>query len=105
MSFAAPQEFTVRYDPRRLAQLVTTSGDPHEDLPNQFDVESSPLVFAALGDATEIICAACQVGGFYRRADLENLALDYSSASHTGRGGLLVRLCCDIAYALLVGGK
>jgi hypothetical protein len=103
--FASPASFLIRYDPRRLSQLATILSDPNEPLPNDYELQQSPLVYAALGDATEIILSAAQVGKRYTRAILSALAADFDETLQYGKGGLLVRLCCDLAYGLLVGGK
>lgn len=91
MAYATAQDLIIRYDERRVADLVSDTGTRS---PNPL---TSPVVAAVLEDAAGMIDAACRVGGRYSLIDLANMA----GSGHS----LLIRLSCDIAYSLLVARR
>jgi phage gp36-like protein len=91
MAYATPQDLLIRYDERRVADLVSDTGT------RSAAPLTSPVVAAVLEDAAGIIDSACRVGGRYSIADLAAMA----GSGHY----LLVRLSCDIAYGLLVARR
>ena len=91
MAYATPQDLLIRYDERRVADLVSDTGT------RSAAPLTSPVVAAVLEDAAGILDSACRVGGRYSLTDLANM----SGSGHS----LLVRLSCDIAYSLLVARR
>jgi phage gp36-like protein len=91
MAYATPQDLLIRYDERRVADLVSDTGT------RSATPLTSPVVAAVLEDAAGILDSACRVGGRYSLTDLANM----SGSGHS----LLVRLSCDIAYSLLVARR
>lgn len=91
MSYATTQDLLLRYDERRVADLVSDTGS------RSTNPAASPVAEMALEDASGMIDAACRVSGRYKSLDLLGM---------TGHGAsLLVRLCCDLAYGLLVARR
>jgi phage gp36-like protein len=90
MAYATPAQFLVRYDARRLGQLVRDDGTKATPA----ELLSDDNLAAVLDDASGMIDAAVLRGGRYESSDLTDL---------TGQSeAYLVRLCCDLAYGLLV---
>lgn len=91
MAYATPQDLLNRYDARRIADLVSDSGQ------RTLAPQSSPVVAACLDDASGAVDAACRVAQRYTSADLAGL---------TGNANaLLVRLVCDLAFGMLVARR
>jgi phage gp36-like protein len=91
MAYATTQDLLLRYDERRVADLVSDTGT------RSTNPAASPVAEMALEDASGMIDAACRVSGRYKSIDLLGM---------TGHGAnLLARLCCDLAYGLLVGRR
>lgn len=94
MAYATGAELVVRYDARRIAQLVADDGQQVAS----GSVAAHAVVEALLEDATAAINSAVYVGKRYVAADL--------SSGLTASGGyLLKRLCCDLAFGYLVARR
>lgn len=91
MAYATPEELLIRYDARRVADLVSDTGT------RTTDPASSPVVAACLEDASGMVESACRVAGRYTINQLVNLQ------GHTRF--LLTRLVCDLTYGLLVARR
>jgi phage gp36-like protein len=91
MPYATPAELLVRYDARRVGDLVSDTGD------RDTNPVASPVLAACLDDASGHIDSACRVGGRYSTTELDTMVGNGSS--------LLIRLTCDIAYGLLVARR
>lgn len=90
MSYATPADLKLRYDARRLGDLVkddntrATAGD----------LDSNLNVQAALDDAQGMVDAAVLAGARYSTVDL---------AALTGTNkAFLLRINCDLAYGFLI---
>jgi phage gp36-like protein len=88
--FATTENLTERYDYRLIGDLC--SDEQTERTIGQVLVD--PKAIASIEDASGEILTNLQAGGNYSQADLEGLT--GLNQSH------LVRVCCDIAMALLI---
>lgn len=89
MAYATPDDLKKRYDARTLGDLSSDAGVRMQ--PSDFS--SSPILLAALEDASGEIDASLLQGKRYTAAQLA--ALTGNSLAH------LKRLTCEIAYGLL----
>lgn len=90
MSYATIADFKLRYDIRRIGDLVNDD----ETRATSAELDSSTTLQACLDDAHSMIDSACLLGKRYTADDLSGL---------TGTdAALLKRICCDLAYGLLV---
>lgn len=97
MAHAAVSDLLARYDLRRIGDLVldTDQRATVEELTG--NGAAGVVIQTALSDASGMINSAILAGGRYELADLEAMTLD--SKNH------LKRLCCDIAYGLLISRR
>jgi phage gp36-like protein len=91
MAYCTPAAFLQCYDSRRVGQLLTDNDEPLFSS----QILSSSVLAELLRQATKIIDAACAVGDRYDPTELATLASDVE------HGGLIRRLCADIAFGLL----
>lgn len=90
MSIASPDDFLVRFDVRTVGDLVQDS-NTRITVPN---LETDPNLQAILDDATGEIMVALRRGLRYSTADITALT--------TSDLAWLKRICCDIAFAMLL---
>lgn len=90
MAYAAPSDLILRYDRTTVGQLC---GDDKRAV-SGVDLPTDPVCLGMLNDASGMIDAALLVGNRYTPADLLGLSSNSSF--------LLIRVCCDIAMALLI---
>ncbi len=93
-SFVTADEFLLRYDPYRVAQLVTQQGAAQ---PAQNTLVTNNTLLQMLTDASGWIVMSCAVGARYSRAELVTLA------DQAEEGAMLRRLTSDLAFLLLNG--
>lgn len=90
MSYATISDLKTRYDNRRLGDLIKDD----DTRATGSTLDNSTVLQAVLDDATGMIDSACLAGKRYTTDDLSGL---------TGTdAALLIRICCDLAYGLLV---
>jgi len=94
-NFLTSEEFIKRYDSRRIRELLSDTGAPVAE----GDLATNENLLAILGEATEMILSACQVGEEYSELELQTLADSETS------GFLIRRLCADLGYSLLVARR
>ena len=97
MAHATVEDLLARYDSRRIADLVLDTDQratPQELAGNSI---AGVVVQTALSDASGMINSAILAGGRYELVDL--VAMTTDSKNH------LKRLCCDIAYGLLISRR
>lgn len=90
MAYATATDLLKRYDARVLGDLINDAGV--RQTPTQMLTDAN--ILAALSDATSTINSAVLLSDRYTVVELQLLTGDDAA--------LLVRLCCDIAYCLLV---
>lgn len=97
MAHATVSDLLMRYDLRRIGDLVldTDQRATAEELAG--NSTAGLVVQTALSDASGMINSAILAGGRYELADL--VAMTQDSKGH------LKRLCCDIAYGLLISRR
>lgn len=91
MAYATAQDLLLRYDARRVSDLVSDTGS-RSVYPDQ-----SPVVAAVLDDASGMVESACRASQRYTANDLQALTGNTSA--------LLKRLVCDLAFGLLVARR
>lgn len=96
MSYAAPSDFILRVDARRLGDLGLDDGTRVSPT----NLLTNPRLQASLDDASGMIDAALLRGGRYQPSDLLHLNVNTSFGNN-----LLIRLCVDIAYGLLLEAR
>lgn len=102
MSYATPSDMLARYDARRLGDLVNDDGTRATSTALLTD----PNLQAALDDASGMLDAAIQRGQKYTVQDIASIVAATTSSNPLYNSyKLLVRLCCDLAYGLLVGRR
>lgn len=103
MAYATPGDLLIRYDARRLGDLVHDDGTRA----SPSSLLSDPNLQAALDDASGMLDSAIQRGQKYTPLDISNLlaAAGNPASPYYNSYKLLVRVCCDLAYGLLVGRR
>lgn len=96
-SHATVADLLSRYDVRRVGDLVKDDDTRATSQDLLGSTSANAVVTTALADATGTINSAILAGKRYLLEDL----LGMSSESKS----LLARLCCDLAYALLLGRR
>lgn len=91
MAYATPEQMIVRYDARRLGQLVRDDGSTT----STSDLVNDQTLMAMLDDASGMVNQACRTGNRYTLDHLSQVATDSKTQ------GPLVRLVCDLAWGLL----
>lgn len=94
MPYATSSQFLERYDRRRVGELCR---DNNTSATTGEIVSPDAVVLAMLNDASGMIDSAVRAGRRYSTSDL--------AALPTNSNYLLVRLCCDLAYGLLVARR
>lgn len=90
MILATPADLKVRYDIRRLGDLVRDNGTRA----TSSDLDSDTILREILDDAESVFYSALLVGKRYKELDIEAL---------TGRdANLVIRIVCDLAYGFLI---
>lgn len=97
MAHATVSDLLMRYDLRRIADLVldTDQRATAEELAG--NTTAGLVVQTALSDASGMINSSILAGGRYKLEDLQAMTIDSK--------GYLKRLCCDIAYGLLISRR
>lgn len=97
MAHATVSDLLMRYDLRRIADLVldTDQRATAEELAG--NSTAGLVVQTALSDASGMINSAILAGNRYLLVDLQNMTADSK--------GFLKRICCDIAYGLLISRR
>jgi phage gp36-like protein len=97
MAHATVSDLLMRYDLRRIGDLVldTDQRATAEELAG--NSTAGVVVQTALSDASGMINSAILAGGRYKLEDL--LAMTTDSKAY------LKRLCCDLAYGLLISRR
>lgn len=96
-SHAEGVDLVLRYDVRRLGDLILdddTRAEPGA-------ISGHPVVQAMLSDATGLINSALLAGDRYSLIDINIFGTALSEASKN----LLKRMCCDLAYGLLLARR
>ena len=93
MAYITPDDVVLRYDRRRVAELLTTNDASPVD-PD--DLSGNASLLELCEDASSEIDSAVTVGNRYSRDDLTTLA---ASASE---GAMLRRLACDLVWGNLL---
>ena len=103
MSYAIPADMLARYDARRLGDLVNDDSTRA----STGALSTNANLQAALDDASGMLDAAIQRGQRYSPTDIANLIAAGGSPTNPLYNSykLLVRICCDLAYGLLVGRR
>ena len=91
MAYASASDLLLRYDSRRVADLVSDAGE------RSSNPASSPVLAAVLDDASGAIDAACRAAQRYLASDLAGLSGNSLA--------LLKRLTCDLAFSYLVARR
>lgn len=94
MALVDGDDLVLRYDRRRIADLVSDAGvrvDPST-------VETNPVVLAAIADAVDVLKSAVRVGNRYAAADLQD---DPASLVNTEGKPLVKRIVCNLTFGLL----
>lgn len=91
MAYASAADLLLRYDSRRVADLVSDAGE------RSSNPASSPVLAAVLDDASGAIDAACRAAQRYLTSDLAGLSGNSLA--------LLKRLTCDLAFSYLVARR
>lgn len=94
MAFATAAQFVLRYDVRRIGQILSDSGTPVES----GSISGNATITALLDDASAEILMACRAGKRYTQADLEALAVD----ADTLKANQIIGLTCALAWGKLV---
>lgn len=97
MAHATVSDLLMRYDLRRIGDLVldTDQRATAEELAG--NTTAGLVVQTALSDASGMINSSILAGGRYKLEDLQAMTIDSK--------GYLKRLCCDIAYGLLISRR
>jgi len=96
-SHATVDDLLKRYDLRRIGDLVNDNDTRASEADLKGNSTAGVVVQTALADASGTINSAILAGKRYKLADLASMS-DESKA-------LLRRICCDIAYGLLVARR
>lgn len=98
MAFAEPSDLILRYDSRRLVELLSDSGEPLDVA----DLDSDTTLAALLEDATAEIRSAVRVSDRYTETELDTIATkNVDSADDSPALYFLIRLTCDLTYGYL----
>lgn len=98
MALVDGDDLVLRYDRRRIADLVGDAGvrvDPST-------VETNPVVLAAIADAVDVLKSAVRVGSRYSATDLQD---DPDSLVNDAGKPLVKRLVCNLAFGLLTARR
>lgn len=97
MAHATVPDLLMRYDSRRIADLVLDTDQRATDVELAGNSTAGLVVQTALSDASGMINSAILAGNRYLLVDLQNMTEDSK--------GYLKRLCCDLAYGLLISRR
>jgi|GEM_PF-4082768 phage gp36-like protein len=96
-SHASVDDLLKRYDLRRIGDLVNDNDTRASEVDLKGNTTAGAVTQTALSDASGMINSAILAGKRYKLSDLLSMT-DESKA-------LLKRLCCDLAYALLIARR
>jgi phage gp36-like protein len=88
MAYATVADLLLRYDSRRIGDLVSDNDTRVTNLADNV------VVLEALKDASSMIDSSCRVANRYSQNDLNNLTSEAAN--------LRKRLCCDLAFGYLI---
>lgn len=97
MAHATVSDLLMRYDSRRIADLVLDTDQRATDAELAGNSTAGLVVQTALSDASGMINSSILAGGRYKLEDLLAMTTDSK--------GYLKRLCCDLAYGLLISRR
>lgn len=97
MAHATVSDLLMRYDSRRIADLVLDTDQRATDVELAGNSTAGLVVQTALSDASGMINSSILAGGRYKLEDLLAMTTDSK--------GYLKRLCCDLAYGLLISRR
>lgn len=94
-AYATPADMMLRYDIRRISNLVSDSGNPVAS----GSLSSNTNLLGLIKDASNRVLMACRVANRYLQSDLDSIYDD------SDRNSSLIRLVCDLTFGYLVSRR